>query len=261
MDFVFLGIIQGIFEWLPVSSQGIVALAGQFLNIKPDIIETALFLHLGSLFAVLIYFRKDWLEIAALKQKEFLRFLIIVTFVSLAVGYVFFNLVREMIMGAGLLALMGLGLLLTSFLQKKKRQIDPSLDSRFKIFGIRINKTIIAVLIGFLQGISVIPGVSRSGATIFGLSLILKSPQEILKVSYLISAPVILAASLYLAIKDPFLIYQVWPGLISSFLVGFIALKFLLNLVGKIDFSFFTLIFGLLCLLGALMIFFINPVA
>lgn len=236
--YIILGILQGIFEWIPISSEGIVALVSQFLIKKANPIDVALFLHLGTFFAVLIYFRKDWKEILMLRNSKLLRFLIISTFVSLVVGFPLYKVVRDVAIGNSFLIVMGFGLLLTAYFHKRK-----------KISEIGFGK--LAPIAGFLQGLAVIPGLSRSGSTIFGLSLGKINPSEILKVSYIMSAPVVLVSSVYLFWENPALAFEGWPSLISSFLVGFFSLRFLMNLARKINFFKFALIFGLLCFLGA----------
>jgi len=236
-----LGAVQGVFEWIPISSEGVVALISQFLDgavggWRP--IDLALFLHLGTLLAVLIYFRKEWKEVITLKNKKLLRFLIIATVFSLAIGYPFYKLVQNAAVGDTLLAITGLGLLLTAYFQKKKKRLEISSDK-------------LAALTGFFQGLAVIPGLSRSGATIFSLSLGKSTPAEILKISYMISLPAVLASSSYLFLENPILVFQSWPALIFSFLVGLLSLHFLITLANKINFFKFALVFGLLCLLGA----------
>jgi len=240
-SYFILGVIQGIFEWIPVSSEGAVALISQFLNgamggWRP--VDLALFLHFGTLLAVLVYFRKDWKEVIILKNKKLLKFLITATIFSLVIGYPVYKLVRNAAVGNTLLIIMGLGLLLTAYFQKRKKKLEISSDK-------------LATLTGFFQGLAVIPGLSRSGATIFSLSLGKSDPAEILKLSYMMSAPAILASSGYLFLENPILASQAWPALIFSFLVGFISLHFLITLAHKINFFKFALIFGLLCLLGA----------
>ena len=242
-DYIFLGILQGIFEWIPISSQGITALASQYFLKEFHPIDVAIFLHLGTLLAVLIYFRKEWKEVLTLKDKNLFYFLIIATFFSLIVGFPLYKSVKEITIGAGLLVVMGFGLLLTSFLQKER-----------KSFNLNLNH--LAIFSGFLQGLSVIPGLSRSGSTIFGLSLGKKNPSEILKISYMMSAPVIFLASFYLYFKNPILINECWISLIFSFLVGISTLHYLIKFSQRIDFSKFTLIFGFLCFLGAIFSFF-----
>lgn len=236
--YILLGTIQGIFEWIPVSSEGVVALISQFLIKDLDSLDLAIFLHLGTMFAVLIYFRKEWINLILIKDKEFFKFFIIVTIVSGSIGYFIYQLSGNIIMGSGLLFLMGFGLIFTSFMQRKK-------------ISIKINENYFPIIVGILQGLSSIPGVSRSGSTIFGLSLKEKDPETILKQSYLISVPVVIGSSLYLFIKNPILISQGWVALIFSFIFGIISLKIILSWARKINFSLFTLIFGLICICGA----------
>ena len=237
-DYIILGILQGLFEWVPVSSEGIVALASQFFIDGVNPIDMALFLHLGTLLAVLVYFRKDWIEVLSLKNTDLFRFIAIATAVSLFVGFIIYSLIRDIAIGPGLLLVMGIGLLMTAYFQKQKRNLN-------------LSKNWMAILVGVLQGLAVIPGVSRSGSTIFGLSLGRFTPQEILKISYMLSAPAVLAASALILLKDANAIVASWPALITAFAVGFLSLDFLLKLAKRINFSVFALIFGLLCLGGA----------
>ncbi len=238
-EYVLLGILQGLFEWLPLSSEGIVALFSQHLIKNFNSVDIALFLHLGTLFAVLVYFWKDWISLISFKDKEFLRFFIIITIVSGGLGFFVYKFARSLAVGPALLVLMGCGLLLTSFFQSKKVKLN-------------INKDVSAFIVGILQGLSAIPGLSRSGSTMFGLSLTERDPAKILKTSYIISVPVVLGSFVYLFIKNPAMVDYAWVGILFSFVFGLLSLSVLLKLAEKINFSKFTLIFGLLCLLGAL---------
>ena len=110
----------------------------------------------------------------------------------------------------------------------------------------------LAIFVGILQGLAVIPGFSRSGATIFSLSLGEFSPPEILKISYMMSAPVVFLSSVYLYLKNPNLFSFSLEALIFSFLTSILTLHFLMKISQKINFSQFSLIFGLICILGAL---------
>ncbi|HKL16922.1 MAG TPA: undecaprenyl-diphosphate phosphatase [Patescibacteria group bacterium] len=240
MKYVLLGIFQGVFEWLPISSEGIVALFSEIFELKINSIDIALFLHLGTLLAVLVYFRKEWKEIILLKNKKLLYFLFITTTLSLAIGFPLYHIITGVSLGASLLFIMGIGLFTTSFFNKKKSK--PHL---------KFQQT--ALLTGILQGLAVIPGLSRSGSTIFGLSFSKFSPKKILTLSYLMSAPIILASSSYLFLKSPDLLLVGWPALITSFLVGFLTLKILLRFAKKINFSKFTFIFGCFCIIGAIL--------
>jgi len=243
--YILLGTIQGIFEWIPISSEGIVVFLSQFLIREINAIDIALFLHLGTFFVVLVYFRKDWKQVFSLKNPKLLRFLIIATIVSLAIGYPLYTIIKNVATGAILLLIMGFGLLITACFHRP-RKFDLGLDK---------GSSKLAIIVGFLQGLAVIPGLSRSGSTIFGLSIGKLSPYQILKISYMMSAPVILSSTAYLLLKNPVLI-EGWPSLISSFLVGIFSLSFLMKVAERINFRVFALIFAVLCFVGGTITFF-----
>jgi len=234
---IVLGLAQGVFEWLPISSEGIVALISSFLDGGFNPIDIALFLHLGTLLAAIIYFRKDWKEVVLMRNKQLLRFLMIATIISLAIGFPLYKFVENMAIGAGLLLLTGLGLLATAYFHKTKKEN-------------LIKAKYLPQVVGILQGFSVIPGFSRSGSTIFGLSLAGYTPKEILKTSYMLSVPVGITANAYLFLKSPNLITGAWISLIISFIVGITTLHFLIKIFQKINFFKFALIFAILCFLG-----------
>ncbi|MFO8016148.1 MAG: undecaprenyl-diphosphate phosphatase [Candidatus Woesearchaeota archaeon] len=236
LEYILLGILQGIFEWLPVSSEGIVALLGNLMGGEFNPVDIALFLHLGTLLAVMIYFAGDWKDVLILKQKDLLVFLIITTAVSLPIGFLLYSAVRDAAVGAGLLFIVGSGLILTSFFHRTRKSLN---------LGMRK----LAVLAGVLQGMAVIPGLSRSGSTIFGLSMGKLKPEQILRLSYMMSAPAVLASSAYLLIREPLMIHG-WPAVVSSFAAGMLALHLLMRLSQRINFFMLTLIFGILCLAG-----------
>jgi len=238
--YIVLGVIQGVFEWIPVSSEGIVALVSQFFLQEFNAIDIALFLHLGTFFAVLAYFWRDWREVLLLKNRELLRFLLITTLISGAVGFGLYNMVRGVAIGSALLFLTGFGLLFTAYFHRAKK--------RFKISSDKL-----AVIAGLLQGLAVIPGLSRSAATVFGLSLTKEKPAEILKISYMMSAPVVFLSSTYLFLKNPAPFSEgAWISILISFFVGLLSLKILLNISERINFFKFALIFSAICFVGAI---------
>lgn len=238
-EYVLLGALQGIFEWIPISSQGLITIFSSFIVTDINSIDFSLFLHLGTMFAVLIFFRKDWINLILLRDKELLRFFIIASVVSLSLGFVVYKTIGDIAIGSGLLFLIGFGLLLTSWFQKKDIRLN-------------MNKDFNSVIVGLLQGISVIPGVSRSGSTIFGLSLKENDPSEILKKSYIISLPAVAASTGYIFINSPSISSFPWIALLSSFVFGIISLKVLLDFSKKVNFSKITMTFGILCLIGGI---------
>ncbi|MFA5369017.1 MAG: undecaprenyl-diphosphate phosphatase, partial [Candidatus Paceibacterota bacterium] len=147
-EYILAGVLQGIFEWLPVSSEGVVALFASFSLSEINSVDFSIFLHLGTVLAVIIYFWKDILEMFLLKDKKFLKFFIIVTLVSGGLGFFVYKFASNIGGGAALLFLMGCGLFLTSWFQKKKIKL-------------KVNDNISAIIVGLFQAITPIPGVSR----------------------------------------------------------------------------------------------------
>ncbi len=244
IESIILGILQGIFEWLPISSEGILAITSYLLK-EPHPIDISLFLHFGTLLAVLIYFKKEWKEILTFKDKKLLSFLTISTFFSLIFGFLIYQWLKTIsLFGSYLLLIVGIGLLLSGFFSEKREK-----------FNFNLNFFHSAVICGILQGFSVIPGFSRSGSTIFGLSLGIKNPTEILKISYMMSVPVVILANLYLVFKNPILISpKSVISLVFSFLVGILVLDYLMKISQRINFSKFCFLFGSLCILGSILL-------
>ncbi len=237
IEYLVLGALQGVVEWIPISSEGVVSVAGHFWAGVQEPVELALFLHLGTMLAVVIYFFQDWKKILLFKDKKQLRFLSITTVVSLAVGFFVFQLVKDIAWGKFLLLLTGLALLFTAYFQKKKTRLNLGSDK-------------VALVSGLLQGLSAIPGLSRSGSTLFGLSLGDMEAEQALKTSYMMSVPVVAASSFYLLLENPALAKQGWPALASSFLIGILTLHYVLKIARKINFYKLALGFSALCFLG-----------
>jgi undecaprenyl-diphosphatase len=239
VQYIVLGVLQGIFEWLPISSEGVVSLASGVFNLGVNAIDFSLFLHIGTLLAVGIYFWQDFVDLLFVKDKKFFKFFVLVTIISLAVGFPVYKLARELNIGNGLLILMGLALIATAFFQKQGRKLN-------------LSDNWLAVIVGLLQGFSAIPGLSRSGSTIFGLSLKESDPEKVLKTSFIISAPAVFASSAYLLLFGDKVLFSsgAFVAVFFSFIVGLASLKILLAWAKKINFFWFALVFGILCLVG-----------
>jgi len=239
INYLILGLMQGVLEWVPISSEGMVALAARYLGTAQNPVELALFLHTGTLLAALIYYRRDWARVLMLKDRRLIKFLAITAAVSLPLGFVIVQMASQAAMGAGLLALTGFGLLFTARFQEKKARL-------------KISENKITILAGLMQGLAAIPGFSRSGSTIFALSLKDLPPAKILRLSYLMSVPALAASTAYLAVfKAEDFSLALWPALAASFVVGWLTLDFLTKFAAKINFAKFALFFALLCFAGA----------
>jgi undecaprenyl-diphosphatase len=270
LEQIILGIIQGIAEWLPISSEGVIVLVvknfwGGEKGIE-EIIKTALFLHLGTFLAALFYFRKDvWglinLGVQLLKirswtpketpqeeeTKKIFKFLIIATLISGFLGFVlikiltgleeqFFLSTKLITLIVGLLLLITGGLQVRASSQGNKKAKDLTPKDGF--------------LLGLIQGLAVLPGLSRSGLTVSTLLLRRFNSSDALRLSFLMSLPIVLGGNIILNWRDlAFSNETIW-GLVFSFIFGLLTINLLLRLARKINFGYFVLIFGLVVIVS-----------
>lgn len=244
---LFLGAVQGITEILPISSTAHLILLPWFFRAPSGGLAFDVALHLGSLIAVIIAFYKDWLSLFRsflLLLKNRLRpadhsqkmiYYLILASVPAAVAGVFFEKAIEGIFRSPIVivfTLIGFGILLL---------IAEKIGQKKKDFG-KITLTD-AISVGFAQMIALIPGTSRSGITITaGLFRGLKK-EEAAKFSFMLSAPAILGAAI---VKLPDIASSMltdisfWGGLLSSFVFGLLAIKFILKFVQKYSYRPFV---------------------
>ena len=240
LDVIILGVIQGITEFLPVSSSGHLVIAQKLLGISSPGNTLEILFHFGTLLSVVfVFFNEIKAIFVSLNKRDtqvILFYLTVATIPAVFVGLVFkdsllsiFDSVKSV----------GVALLFTGCLLV--------LSSRFK----RSHKNhsfFSSLAIGLVQALAIIPGISRSGTTI-SMSIYLGiAPKEAANFSFLLSIPIILGASLLGAFElegeviiDSFTIFM---AIFTSFLVGILALKLLLKTleVGKFHF------FGIYCL-------------
>lgn len=260
MENIILGAVQGIAEWLPVSSEGILILTK--INIYnssqplPEIIKEVLFLHLGTFFAALVYFRKDVKNLfnsvfnfknTDKETKNLLLFLVISTVISGAIGGLLLKLLENISINletAGKVVSLAIGLLLivTGSLQLKTKN-----SGKRKIMDL---KTSDGAMLGIVQGLASFPGLSRSGTTVSALLFKKFDKKTALKLSFLMSLPIVFAGNIILNINDFSLTRESLIGLLSSFIFGIGTIHLLLKLAQKINFGKFVIGFGLLTLLS-----------
>lgn len=256
-----LGIIQGIFEWVPLSSKGMLFLVqSHFAEVDVDLfIKQALLLHLGTFFAALIYFRKDVYELlhglfhyrtTDAVTKKTLNFLIITTLITGVLGMALLNLfgfVSGMIISNSskiITFLVGVFLLITGVIQLK---VTSAGNRAFYHL-----KTSDGIILGVLQGIAVLPGISRSGMTTSGLLFRNFDDKTALKLSFLMSLPVILFANIILNFGDFNLISGLLWGVLIAFLVGLVTIHLFMKLAEKVNFGIFAIIFAIIIIISSL---------
>ncbi|MBN1940847.1 MAG: undecaprenyl-diphosphate phosphatase [Candidatus Diapherotrites archaeon] len=240
---VVLGIIQGVTEWLPISSQGNVMAAAQFMGASAsEAFSYAVVLHIGTLIAAIVYFWKEIIQLAKLQDKQLLKFLAIaVVFTGLTAlpSYLFIKtlLEQETIQILGLtifpqtifLFLIGILLLATGALQQKKKFAAKTSLS---------NKN--AVALGLGQGFTVLPGLSRSGTTASILLFEKFSPEQAFRISFLLSIPSVLIGELaFKAAEAPIIDANMMIGIMIAAVIGFASIHALLKIAKRINFALF----------------------
>ncbi len=246
---IILGIIQGLTEFLPVSSSGHLVLAQYFWGINDPGISFEVVVHLGSLFAVLIYFHKDIISLLLSSTKIFssnksyndinnlkiLAYLFIATLATAVIGFTFKNKFEALydIPLAVAIALSVTGLIVYIS--------DKIPNGSFDDYNIGWVK---AIFIGIGQALAIIPGISRSGTTIaFALFSKMKRDNAA-RFSFLLSIPAILGAALvdFMDIEsiDPSTIGRYSAGAIAAFISGFIVIALLINLIQRKKLKYFS---------------------
>ena len=243
MDLVqaaFLGILQGIAEWLPVSSQGqVIVAAMHLLGITEELaFRYAVFLHVGTLIAAIVYFRRDLVEIAGMKDRRMLWFLGLGLIGSALTAAPAYLLIKQVLQAPfALMLVIGVALLLTGFLQFGKRAGQEFAGKKA------------GFLTGLAQGFSVVPGISRSGVTTAALLVQGFSPEKAFSLSFILSIPSVLLAEIAFGLVEGISFEaNALAAVAVAALVGFVSIDFLLKLARRINFGWFAIGFGLLYL-------------
>ncbi|EGO64628.1 undecaprenyl-diphosphate phosphatase [Acetonema longum] len=248
---VVLGIVQGLGEFLPISSSGHLILVRWLFNWETVIGQTGgnidvdldVALHLGTLAAVLIYFFRDWLELIQdgltkgleTKQGKMFWYLVAATIPGALAGLALESKIEQIFRSqpliiAGGLAIMGVILYYA----------DKKMEERTTLNGITFMQ---ALFIGTAQALALIPGVSRSGITMTTARLLGFTRKAAAKFSFLLATPIIAGAALR---HTPNIIHNIgnplfFVGILTSALVGFLSIGFLLKYLQRHNFAIFAI--------------------
>ncbi|MFX1502411.1 MAG: undecaprenyl-diphosphate phosphatase [Promethearchaeota archaeon] len=268
LDIIILAILQGLFEWFPISSSGqVFNVSLNLFGLNPqESYSLAIWLHLGTALVVLIKFRKEYIkmitsffpntfEFVSLDKKK-RNWVIIATIGTAITAIPLYFLFEVLITGylaihGDLITLIIGGLLIITgviLLKQGKSSGEKSIE---KIGNEVLNKD--SFISGLMQGISILPGISRSGITISTLLYKNYEKDNALKLSFLMSVPVVFGSiglktitgiiSEELTILDPLTILI---ATIISFCVGYLSIEFLLRIAKKIQFGYFCIIYGII---------------
>jgi undecaprenyl-diphosphatase len=251
LNAVIIGLFQGILEWIPVSSEGslVIVIVG-ILGIEPfEALQYSIFLHLGTGIAALIYFKDDVVDILTARDEKNRKLrldLLVISVLAVLISlplYLFLEISTQF--GEALIALTGIALIITGLIQKNTqknglREYDSLTSSE-------------SVLLGFIQGLSIIPGISRSGITTSALIFLRNNVESAFKMSFLMSIPVSFAAALGIFIlEDPVFDQSIIYSLLVTIVVGYLTIDILLKLAKRMNFWKIVVGLGALALLAYL---------
>ncbi len=259
---IFLGIVEGITEWLPISSTGHMLLVDEFLTLNMDEGFKEMFfvvIQLGAILAVVVMFWNNMFPFR-LKETPIVNMDIIWMWLKVAVacipaavlGLLFDDFLEEYFGNALTISLMlilyGVAFI---FIENWNKKRTPAITDMKHIHY----ET--ALLIGLFQALSMIPGTSRSGATIIGALLLGVSRTTAAEFTFFLAVPTMLGASAVKLIKFGFSfqsneLIALFVGMLVAFVVSLLSIRFLMNYVRKHDFKVFgwyRIILGIIVIL------------
>ena len=247
IEIILLSIIQGITEFLPISSSSHLILISNYINFDNKGLSIDVSLHIGSFLAVVLYFKEDILNF--LKNKDLFFKILISSIPVMLVGFILvqFDLIdhlRNIKIIAWTTIIFGLLLFVSD-----KFEIKKSMSNSFNYKS--------AIFIGILQILSLIPGVSRSGITISAARMLKFNRYDSAKISFLISIPTLAAVSLF-GLKNLIISNDInfsFLNLIAiflSFIFSFLTIKFFLKYIKNFSLNVFVayrIILGIILLI------------
>ena len=235
IEVLILSAIQGISEFLPISSSAHLILVSSLYEFKNSSLLIDISLHLGSLFAIIYYFREDLLNVRS--NKRLLGLIIIGSIPLIIVGYVLYSTgiiynLRNIKVIAWTTLVFGIILYIAD-----KNRFDKKISSNLNLQAI--------LFISLFQVLSLVPGVSRAGITITAARILKFNRLDSGKISFLLSIPALAGAS-FLGLKDVFtqsieFNYLVIIAILMSFIFSFVTVKFFLIYINKFSMNAFVI--------------------
>ncbi len=231
-----LSLVQGITEFIPISSSSHLIIISEYLDFNNKNLEIDISLHIGSFLAVIVFFRKDIVNF--IQNKNLFLKIVIGSLPVMIVGYLvvkigFIEQIRNLKVIGWTTLVFGILLYLSD-----KSNFQNKLNSNFTIK--------FAILIGFLQILSLIPGVSRSGIAITGARLLKFNRYDSAKISFLLSIPTLGAVSIFgmnnLIKSDSYdFSFLIILSTIFSFLFSYMTIKYFLKYIQKFSLNIFVI--------------------
>lgn len=235
IEVLMLSAIQGISEFLPISSSAHLIIVSSLYELKSSSLLIDISLHLGSLFAIVYYFREDLLDYKS--NKRLLSLILIGSIPLIIVGYALYTTgiiysLRNIKVIAWTTLVFGIVLYIAD-----KNRFDKKISSNLNLQSI--------LFISVFQILSLAPGVSRAGITITAARILRFNRLDSSKISFLLSIPALSGAS-FLGLKDIFsqsveFNYLVIIAILTSFIFSFLTVKFFLIYINKFSMNAFVI--------------------
>ena len=239
MDFVqilILSIIQGVTEFLPISSQSHLILTSKLLGMSDQGLSFDIALHAGSLMAIIIYYYKEVTKIISISDEgiQYLKLIIIGSIPLPIIGLLFVDIVSENLRTINTIAFMTIVFALLLYFAERRNHENKNSFATLSFFTI--------IFIGFMQTLAIMPGVSRSGIVITAALLLNYSREDSIKIAFLLSIPAIFMATVYQSMQ----LYEVGNieilnehllGMILSFIFSYITIHLFISTINKISFT------------------------
>ena len=235
IEIIILSFIQGVTEFLPVSSSSHLIILSNYINFENQSLSIDVSLHIGSFLAVIVFFRNDIINF--MKNKELFLKIIVSSLPVMIIGFFliksnFIDKLRNIEVIGWTTLIFGIILYISD-----KYKIEKTIGKDFNFFS--------AIVIGLFQILSLIPGVSRSGITITAARFLNFKRYDASKISFLLSIPTLGAVSIF-GVKNivfsesvEFSILNIL-SIIISFLFSYVTIKFFLKYIQKFSMNLFV---------------------
>lgn len=232
---ILLGIVQGLTEFLPISSSGHLVLLAQVFHLQENNILFFIILHMATLFAVLFVFKNSVIDLIKHPLSKKSKMLVVATMITLTLAFLFRDFFENAFSGA---------LLILSFLTTAIFLLFAEWVSKNNTRPKNLNFSNTAIM-GLFQGLAILPGISRSGSTISSAIVQGINKKDAAEFSFLMSIPIILASLVWelLKLNTSQINIELLPtlfGFMFAVIFGIIAIKMMLKVIEKVKYHYFS---------------------
>ncbi len=254
---IILGIIEGLTEFLPISSTGHLIIFNDFLELKGNFANLfAIVIQSGAILAVIVYFFKRFIPKSFKKEDiiEYITFWMKVVVGILPIGIIgilFKDFIKEKLFNTTFVAIMLIvGAICIILIENMKVKVRVDSDKKMSFVD--------ALKVGFFQTLAILPGMSRSASTIIGSRLFGFSRSFAAEFSFYLAVPVLLGATIVELFDASFEItstqyYQLGLGTVVSFVTAYFVIGLFMNYIKKHDFkvfAYYRIVLGVILLIG-----------